>query len=120
MTKRHKYRAQRTTVDGITFDSKKEARRWQELRLLEKAGEIRQLERQVRFHLWAYCSGAPKDIKIRSQGYPNGRAATWVADFVYHENGAQVIEDVKGMDTQVSRLKRAIVEAMLGTEIRIT
>ncbi len=124
MTNRNKYRAQRTTVDGITFDSKKEARRWQELKLLERAGEISELRRQVKYNLYAghkrFIVDCAEPILIRSTRYPNGRGVTYVADFVYTENGQQVIEDTKGMDTPVSRLKRAIVEAMTGTKVRIT
>ncbi len=119
----NKYRAQKATIDGITFDSKKEARRWQELKLLEAAGQIRDLNRQVKFDLKAYRASInhpAQPIKIRSAGFPNGRLATWTADFTYVEDGKWTVEDVKGMDTPVSRLKRAIVEAMLGIEVRIT
>ncbi|MBS6476088.1 MAG: DUF1064 domain-containing protein, partial [Clostridiales bacterium] len=44
-----KYRSKKTTVDGITFDSRREAARWQELKLLERAGSITELERQVSY-----------------------------------------------------------------------
>lgn len=111
-----KYRAQRTTVDGITFDSKKEARRWGELQMLAKAGEITELERQHKIPL----AMDEYPIKIRSARYPNGRRVSYVADFTYFENGQFVIEDTKGFDTPLSRLKRAIVEAMTGAEVRIT
>lgn len=130
MSARNKYRAKRTTVDGITFDSKKEANRWQELKLLERAGEISELRRQVAFPLWAATNSktisqtldtpAGRLVKIRSDRYPNGRQATYVADFVYTENGQQVVEDTKGMITPVAKLKIAIVEAMLGIRVRIT
>ena len=135
MSNRNKYRAKRTTVDGITFDSKREARRWQELKLLERAGKISDLRRQVAFPLYAAIIMSSDDspfqegetlsapIMIRSAGYPNGRQAKYVADFVYVENGKRVIEDVKGgkaTDTPLSRLKRAIVEAQEGVRIRLT
>lgn len=99
----NKYRNQRTVVDGIVFDSHKEACRWCELRLLERAGEIQSLQRQVAFEL------IPKSR--------HGRAIRYVADFVYIESGQQVIEDVKGMRTDVYKLKKRMM-AEQGKEIR--
>lgn len=96
---------QRTTVDGITFDSKREAKRYQELQLLEKAGKITNLERQVRLEL----HGRKGPILTES-----GRIMTYVADFVYVDwsrQGRRVIEDVKGHRTELYRLKKAILAA---------
>ena len=62
-------------------------------------------------------------VLIRSKGYPNGRRASYIADFKYFtdiEGNRMVVEDVKGMDTPVSRLKRAIVEAQYGIRILLT
>ena len=115
-TKRHKYAAQKVEIDGETFDSKSEARRWSELRLLERAGQIRKLRRQVSFPL--AIGDAP--ILIRSEGYPNGRQAKYTADFVYVENEAEIIEERKGFDTTESRLRRAVFEAQYGVRIRVT
>lgn len=101
----NKYRARRTTRGGRTYDSAKEARRAGELRILERAGVIRNLREQVRYEL----QGANGPIRYRS-----GRVAVYVADFVYEDRDhgwATVIEDVKGMDTPLSKLKRAIMEA---------
>lgn len=100
-----KYKAQPTTVDGIRFDSKKEARRYQELRLLQKAGEISNLELQPSFKL--SCGDRP--IKFDS-----GRQAVYKADFAYwdHKQEKRVIEDSKGFRTPEYKLKRAIVHAM--------
>jgi hypothetical protein len=114
----HKYRAQPTVVDGIRFDSKKEARRWQELNLLKKAGKVDGIILQPRFLI--EVNGTP--VKIRSERYPNGRKVVYVADFSYWDVDEQdrVIEDVKGMDTPVSRLKRALVEAIYGYQVRVT
>lgn len=80
-----KYHAVKTIVDGITFDSAKEARRYSELKLLEKAGEITDLELQPVYELHA----------------PNGeRLGSFLADFKYRRrDGSQTIEDVKGMKT---------------------
>lgn len=84
-----------------------------ELRLREHAGEISNLELQPKFKLGSDES----PVLIRSKGYPNGRRASYKADFRYLEKGKVVVEDAKGMDTPVSRLKRAIVEAQYGIRI---
>jgi hypothetical protein len=106
-------------VDGERFDSQKEARRWQELRLLEKAGEIGNLGRQEKFRLLGFGG---REIKIRSERYPNGRRVSYVADFVYNEgpHKTYVVEDTKGFDTPAARLKRAIFEAQYRIQVRIT
>lgn len=84
-----KYNSIKTEVDGIKFDSKKEANRWQELKILERAGEISHLQRQVKYEL------IPTQ---RIDGKVVERACTYIADFVYHELGSNevVVEDVKG------------------------
>ncbi|WP_420013955.1 DUF1064 domain-containing protein [Tateyamaria sp.] len=109
----NKFGAIATTVDGIRFDSVKEARRWGELRLLEKAGEIRNLQRQVRIPLEGR-DGPLRHIK-------SNRAAVYVADFVYFDCrlGVEVIEDSKGVETDVFKLKRAILAAQ-GKEVVLT
>jgi len=110
----HKYSAKRTTVDGITFDSKREGRRYQELRLLERAHLIDALELQPTFPIVIH--GEP--VRIRSEGFPNGREVVYRADFRYREGGRIIVEDVKGMDTSTSRLKRALVETIYGIRVR--
>lgn len=91
-----KYHAVKTVVDNITFASKAEARRYGELKLLEKAGYIRQLELQPVY-----------EIKI------DGKLVCKVIfDFRYWEGQVRTIEDVKGLDNPLSRLKRKLVEAM--------
>lgn len=110
----NKFGAQPTTVDGIRFDSLREARRWGELRLMEKAGEIRNLRRQVRIPLQG------RDGPVTFQ--PSGREAFYVADFAYEDRGlgwAEVIEDSKGHETPEFKLKRAILAAQ-GKEIKLT
>lgn len=104
--------AKRTMVDGITFDSAKEARRWQELRLLERAGEIAELERQVPIPL----NGRDGPVLT-----PTGRQMLYLADFQYRDHrlgGAVVIEDVKSGDhrTEVYQIKRAVLAAQ-GVEV---
>lgn len=100
-----KYRNKRTVVDGITFDSQKEARRYQELKLLEQAGVIRHLELQPKIKLEV------GGIKIR---YGTGHQVRYHADFRYFDvgKGRFVVEDTKGYKTRDYRLKKAILRAM--------
>jgi len=103
--KRSKYGAVRTTVDGITFHSKREAARYQELKLLEKAGEIRDLVLQRH---WDLCVD---DVKI----------GVYISDFEYKEgkppDSAWVVEDCKGFRTPLYRWKKKHFEAQHGIEI---
>lgn len=97
-----KYRNRKTTVDGITFDSNLEAKRYVELRLMERAHEIKDLRMQVKYEL------------IPSQKLNNRvveRAVTYVADFVYVDlrSGETVVEDTKGMKTKDYILKRKMM-----------
>ncbi|WP_321829763.1 DUF1064 domain-containing protein [Thalassovita sp.] len=96
---------ERTTVDGITFASKREAKRFSELRLLERAGQIRDLRCQVPFDL----QGGAGPVMTKG----GGKVRRYLADFVYFDValGVEVIEDAKGHDTDVSELKRAIMAA---------
>ena len=112
---KNKYRAKPEIVDGVRFASKREAKRYRELKLLEAGGFITELELQPKFKLGA--DDAP--ILIRSAGYPNGRRAVYLADFRYRHEGETVIEDVKGIDTPLSRLKRAVVEAQYRVQIAL-
>ena len=112
-----KYHAKPTTIDGIRFASQKEARRYVDLKLLERGGAITGLKLQPQFPL--LCGGKP--VQIRSAGYPEGRKAKYIADFSYvTRDGDMIVEDVKGMDTPVSRLKRALVEAEYQIRVLVT
>ncbi len=115
--KPRKYFNEPQQVDGIWFDSGREAKRYCELKMLLKAGKIRDLELQPKFYL--SCGDVP--IRIRSTGYPNGRRATYRADFKYFdvEENSTVVEDAKGLDTPSSRLRRAIVEAQFNIRVRL-
>lgn len=116
--RRNNFGAKKTVVDGITFDSGREARRYSELKLLERANEIVDLELQPEFPL-----GTDNDpVKIRSAGYPNGRRCKYKADFRYYDNvsGLVVIEDAKGHDTDAARLRRAFVEWQYKIRIVLT
>lgn len=99
-----KYRNQPVEIDGIRFDSKAEARRYQELILLERAGEIKDLVLQPRF---------PIAVKGKL-------VCTYVGDFQYWDRSADrlVCEDVKGMRTAVYKLKKKLLQAALGIEVR--
>ncbi len=98
MKKPLKYKNKITTVDGLTFHSKGEANRWKELKLLEKAGEVKNLKRQVAFHL--VFGGV--DLKTK-----------YIADFIYTtKSGHKVMEDFKGVETRLFKLKWAILKAM--------
>lgn len=116
-TSKSKYGNRKVSYDGYKFDSVREYERYQELCLLEKAGEITKLEVQPKFPL--VCGGV--EVRIRSERYPNGRKVSYYGDFSYYDVKAKQkrIEDVKGMDTPVSRLKRALVETMYGIPVTI-
>ena len=99
----NKYYNKKLIVDGIKFDSKKEAKRYLELKLLKRAGKIRDLELQPEFVLQpSYINNKGKSI----------RAITYIADFVYYdiEKEKYVIEDTKGFRTDVYKLKKKIFE----------
>lgn len=101
-----KYHNSKTVIDGIRFDSKKEAKRYLELKILEKAGVIKDLKRQVPY------------ILIDKSRY--GRAIKYVADFVYYEGDKLVVEDVKGVRTPVYKLKKRLMAERFGIEVKET
>ena len=115
-----KYHAQKTTVEGMTFDSKKEANRYLELRLLEKAGEITDLRCQVEYELIPAQYGpdvvTPRGIVKR--GPLIERAVKYKADFVYNDSGETVVEDVKGFRTKDYILKRKLMLHRYGIQIK--
>lgn len=96
-----KYGNRKTEIDGFVFDSLREANRYSELRILEKAGEIFDLELQPEFP----CFVEGKKICV------------YIADFRYNNGKGEVIEDAKGMKTAVYRLKKKLVEALYNFEI---
>lgn len=105
-----KYRNQKITVDGQTFDSKKEANRFAELRLLERAGEIHGLQRQVPFTL---IPSQRRDGKVIE------RPCVYKADFVYTtQDGTEVVEDVKGLRTKEYIIKRKLLLYEFGYVIK--
>lgn len=97
-----KYRNRKTIIDGITFDSKGEANRYCELKLLQRAGEISDLTLQPKFTL---------QESFKKNGKTH-RAITYTADFQYFDKLSRkwVIEDFKGVETEVFRIKRKLFE----------
>jgi hypothetical protein len=122
----NKYHNRKTiTSDGIVHDSQKEANRWCELKLLERAGKITDLKRQVEYEL------IPDQYETYERYGKNGnrlkdgiklieRRCVYVADFVYHnvEANKMVVEDTKGVRTKEYIIKRKLMLAV--HKIRIT
>lgn len=118
---RSKYHAVPTVIDGIRFASKKEARRYGELRLLAKAGQVRSLILQPRYGLYV--------SPFLREGVALGeliKCGDYVGDFQYEESDrgyggvkwTKVVEDTKGFRTDVYKLKKKWVEALYGIVIR--
>ncbi len=103
LPKRSKYGAVKTVVDGTTFDSKKEAARYSELKAMERAGKIRELQLQPRYELVV----------------KNVRVCRYIADSRYYdcEKNRWVVEDVKGLRTAVYKLKKKLMKALYGITI---
>lgn len=107
--RQNKYRAKPITIDGIWFASQKEGKRYKELKLLEKAGQIYELKRQIDFSFDLY------DVHI----------CTYRADFVYLEHDKDgsaklVVEDAKGFKTPDYKIKKKLLKALYGYEVRET
>lgn len=99
----NKYGNRKVEVDGITFDSQREAKRWRDLKLVEAAGEISHLERQVPYEL------IPA-IRDEKTGKVIQRSVTYVADFVYQTAGGEwIVEDAKGYRTEAYKIKKKLM-----------
>lgn len=124
---RAKYGNRKAVIDGITFDSKKEAQRYTELKLLEKAGKITGLQLQREIEL------IPAQREYTNEIYEKGpnkgrfkpgklleRKCSYVADFVYWdlENNCMVVEDTKGMRTKEYIIKRKLMLYKYGIKIK--
>ena len=106
-----KYGAQKTEVDGITFQSKHEAHRYVELKYMERAHLISDLQLQRRYTL----IGTQKD----KSGKVIERPVSYIADFVYKDaDGKTVVEDAKGMKTDVYKIKRKLMLSIYGIRIQ--
>lgn len=104
--RKNKYNNKKTIIDGIQFDSKKEANRYWQLRMLERSGAIAQLELQPRY-----------PIIINGE-----KICTYVADFRYFDLklGKEVVEDVKGIQTAIFKLKKKLMKVVRGIDVLIT
>ena len=115
-----KYNNHKVRRDGLTFDSKKEHKRYNELLLLEQAGEIKNPRRQVKFVLIP-TQREPSKIGTRG-GVKKGRLiereCAYIADFVYSENGKIVVEDTKGLRTKEYIIKRKLMLYVHNIRIR--
>ena len=100
-----KYHAKKTTIDGITFDSRLEAERFQQLRLLEQAGEINNLTLQPEFQIFIGRRDSKTGEKVKSRYY--------VGDFMYIDKTGHkvIVEDTKGVETPEFRLKWDLVKS---------
>lgn len=118
-TRKNKYRNKKVEADGISFDSKKEARRYKELQAMEQAGEIEGIKRQVKFVL------IPAQREPDTEGPRGGkckgkvieREVIYIADFVYWKNGDVVVEDTKGFRTKDYIIKRKLMLSVYGIRI---
>lgn len=98
--KGNKYGAKKTTVDGILFHSKREAEYYGQLKMMKRAGKIKDFKRQVSFSLYAMCD------------YESKKVCDHIVDFlVLTLDGKKEVHEVKGMETDVWKLKKKIFEA---------
>lgn len=123
--RRSKYGNRKAMVDGITFDSKKEANRFRELQLLERAGKITALQRHVKYVL------IPTQREFSNEIYKKGahqghfkpgkvleKECSYIADFAYIQDGAYVVEDTKGVRTDAYKIKRKLMLERYGIQIK--
>lgn len=113
-----KYHSKPVVIDGIKFDSQKEAGRYKQLRMWEEEGKISNLERQVPFLL------VPKQMlehprrNLHKTGLVNcEREIKYLADFVYYRDGVKIVEDVKGLKTPEYIIKRKLMKFFHNIEI---
>lgn len=119
-----KYRNRKVTVNGIEFDSAKETRRFCELSLLEKAGAITELQRQVKFVLFPaqyeaverYSDKTGKRLKDGKRLLE--KECAYIADFSYMQDGRRIVEDTKGFRTKDYIIKRKAMLWFYGIRIK--
>lgn len=109
-----KYHSKKVKTPDGEFDSVREWNRWNELKLLQRAGKISSLRRQVKYQL------------IPTQRSENGKGkviefpVNYTADFVYIENGREVVEDSKGFRTDEYKIKRKLMLWRYGIRVKET
>lgn len=119
----NKYQAIKTCVNGIEFDSRKEARRYQELLLLQRAGVILNLRMQVKFVLIPAQYEYFERYGAKGQELKPGKKlvekeCSYVADFVYEQDGKTIVEDTKGFKTKDYIIKRKLMLYTHGIRIK--
>ena len=112
MKSKMKYGNKKTVSSGVWFDSKKEAKQYEKLKVLELIGEISDLQTQVKFSL----------IPSQYEGMGKGRKCierecSYIADFVFYRNGHLVVQDVKGFKTPEYRIKKKLMLSIQGIKI---
>jgi len=123
-SRKNKYKAKKTVINGVVFDSEKEAQRWLDLREQEKQGLISELRRQVKFVVIPEHREAP--IVGKRGGVKKGkiieRECAYIADFVYIKDGQEIVEDVKGYRGggayAVFKIKKKLMLHVWGIQIK--
>jgi hypothetical protein len=120
---KNKYSNIKTCVNGISFDSRKEARRYSELLLLQRAGAIRDLELQKKYVLIPAQYETYERYGKKGQRLQDGqrlveKECAYLADFVYQEDGKTIVEDTKGMKTKDYIIKRKLMLYVHGIKIK--
>ena len=112
-----KYKNRKTVYRGVKFDSEKEAQRYAELLALENAGIIQGLRTQVAFELIP-AQKLPTPVRM-PKGYlkRTERKTEYKADFVYVKDGKTVVEDTKGYETEVWKIKRKLMLEKYGIQV---
>lgn len=121
----HAPASERTSPDGVVHRTNAEKRRWNQLRLFEHAGHIRNLRRQVRYYLrWKDANGVEREILSET-----GKCCYYTADFVYDKRGAkfgsgeyqwnEIIEDLKGYFDREGHFRISVFEAIYGVKVFI-
>lgn len=125
MTRASKYGNRKCVAFGVVFDSRREAKRYGELLLLQKSGRISDLRRQVAFELLPVQRAPSSQVYKRGPhkgepkpGYVIEQAVKYVADFVYVQDGKTIVEDAKGAKTKDYVLKRKMMLYFHGIKIR--
>ena len=115
--KKEKYNRVKIEVDGIKFDSKREAKRYQALQLLVKSGIIKDLRLQVRFRFNMEVAGDETEFKFHLS--TTKRKRSYIADFVYWDcqKKAWIVEDCKGFKTPEYKYKKKLMKDVFGVDI---